>query len=322
MKMLLRLLLLLALLLPTLARANDPLDWSELELLYAADLAIDARYVRQDDEHLWVRVITVLRDRGHGIKAGDHIRVDRAASYDCGYDWNIGDQRRWRLYLQKEEGKGHWALSRHSAGSAIHFIRGQAIMHMPARVEMPIAEFDRCMIEFQTCYTSADSGNTFSILCDQARIDSLAAHNAILAQFEEQGRTVTAAALFPADPTIAPPVPASPDPAPTPIRECAWLEQPPRPLTDGSDGNDASLRFVLPDPTPDALGPGNVIIRVLVDTEGLMRDATILRGSTPQRQTEALRALAAAPRLQPGRDRGVPTACYETLPIRFKPVEE
>lgn len=317
MRMIQRLLLLLAVLPATLARANDPLDRSELQLLYAADLAIDARFVRQDAQHLWVRVVAVLRDRGHGIEAGDHIRVDKAASSDCGYDWNIGEQRRWRLYLQKEEGQGHWALSLHSAGSAIPFIRDRAVMHLPAWVELPSAEFDRCMIEFQTCYASADSGNTFTARCDQARIDSLAARNAILAQFEKQGRTVTAAHLF-AEPVspVAEPLP------PPPIRECALLEQPPRPLTDGTDGNEASMRFTLPDPTPDALGAANVIVRVLVDTEGLMRDATILRGSTPQRVTEALRALAAAPRLEPGRDRGVPTACYETIPFRFKLTEE
>ncbi len=317
MRMITHLLLLLALLTTTLARANDPLDRSELQLLYAADLAIDARFVRQDAKHLWVHVVTVLRDRGHGIEAGDHIRVDKAASYDCGYDWNIGEQRRWRLYLQKEEGQGHWALCQHMAGSAIHFNRDRAIMHLPAWVELPIAEFDRCMIEFQTCYASADSGNTFTARCAQARIDSLVAHNAILAQFEKQGRTVTAAHLF-AEPVS----PVAEPPPPPPIRDCALLEQPPRPLTDGTDADEASMRFTLPDPTPGALGAGNVIVRVLVDTEGHMRDATILRGSTPQRQSEALRALAAAPRLQPGRDRGVPTACYQTIPVRFKLTEE
>jgi TonB family protein len=318
-----RLLLLLALGQATLARANDPLDWSELQLLYAADLAIDARFVRQDDAHVWVKVAVVLRDRDFGIRAGDVVRVDKAASYDCGYSWNIGEQRRWRMYLQKEEGKAHWALSRHNAGSAIHFIHDRAIMHMPAWVELPIAEFDRCMLEFQTCYASADSGNTFTPRCTQARIDSLAANNAILAQFEKQGRTVTAASLFPVDPIFAEPVPAAthPDPPP-PIRECVWLEQQPRSLSAGTDTNGPSIQFTLSDPTPGVLGAGNVIVRVLIDTDGSLRDATILRGSTPQRETEALRALAAAPRLEPGRDNGVPTACYEVIPFRFKLTEE
>ena len=129
--MLTRLVLLIGFLLPGMALANDPLDWSELQLLYASDLAIDARFVRQDDAHLWVRVETVLRDKGHGIVPGDHIRVDKGASTDCGYDWNIGELRRWRRYLQKEAVKWHWSLSRRSTGSAIHFIQDRAILHMP-----------------------------------------------------------------------------------------------------------------------------------------------------------------------------------------------
>lgn len=304
------LLLFLALLFPWLARANAPLHWSELQLLYAADLAIDARFVRQDDAHVWMRVVTVLRDRGHGIAPGDHIRVDKSASYDCGFAWNIDDLRRWRLYLQKEEGKGHWALSRRNAGSAIHFIHDRAIMHMPAWVELPIAEFDRCMIEFQTCYTSADSGNTFTALCDQARIDSLAVHNAILAQFEKQGRTVTAAHLF------EPPVMPVNDPAPAPIRDCSLLEQPPRLVStmEMPEGNAIGLK--LPDPTPDAAG-AHVYLRVLVDEEGWLHDATILRGSTPERDAAALRGFAGMQRVEPGRVRGVATACTEVMRVHF-----
>jgi len=308
--MLTRLVLLIGFLMPGMALANDLLDWSELQLLYASDLAIDARFVRQDDAHLWVRVEAVLRDKSHGIVPGDHIRVDKGASTDCGYDWNIGELRRWRLYLQKEAGKGHWALSRRSTGSAIHFIHDRAILHMPTWVELPIAEFDRCMIEFQTCYTSADSGNTFTASCDQARIDSLAAHNAILAQFERQGRTVTAAHLF-----AAPEIPVV-EPPPAPIRECVWLDQAPR-----MHGDDPSIVVSVLDPTPHALDP-RTVVRVLIDVDGRIRDATILRASNPQRDAEALRAVGALPVLEPGRSKGVPTACYQVFPIRFILKEE
>lgn len=317
MSMFLRICFIAIVLRPWTVAANDPLHWSELQLLYAADLAIDARFVRQDDAHVWMRVVSVLRDKGHGIATGDHIRVDKSASYDCGFAWNIDDLRRWRLYLQKEEGKGHWALSRRNAGSAIHFIHDRAIMHMPAWVELPIAEFDRCMIEFQTCYASADSGNTFTALCDQARIDSLAAHNAILAQFEKQGRTVTAAHL------VEPPaMPVNdPAPAPAPIRDCSLLEQPPRPVsTMGAPVGDA-IGLKLPDPSPDAAG-AHVYLRVLVDAEGWLRYATILRGSTSERDAAALRGFAGMQRVEPGRVGGVATACYEVIRVRFVVSEE
>lgn len=303
--MLPRLVLLIAFLVPCIALANDPLDWSELQRLYACDLAIDARYVREDEAHLWVKVVVVLRDRGYSIVPGDHIRVDKGASTDCGYDWHIGELRRWRLYLQKEEGKGHWALLRHSTGSAIQFIHDRAIMHMPKWVELPIVEFDRCMIEFQTCYTSTDSGNTFTASCDKAHIDSLAANNPILAQFERQGRTVTEAHLF-----AAPEIPVVEQP-PAPIRDCVWLDQAPR-----IHGNDQSIVVSVLDPTPLALDP-RPAVRVLIDVDGRIRDATIVRASNPQRDAEALRAVDALPVLEPGRSKGVPTACYEVFPIRF-----
>ncbi len=307
-KMLLRVLFLC--LLPGSMLASDPLSWTELQRLYHADLAIDARFVRQDDTHLWVKVLAVLRDRGHGIASGDHIRVDKAVSYDCGYSWNIGDLRRWRLYLQKEEGKGHWALLRNSASSAIHVIHGQAIIHMPAQVELPILEFDRCMIELQTCYDLVDSTDSFIARCPQPRIDSLAAHNAILAQFEKQGRTVTAAHLF-----EPPEVPVM-EPLPAPMRECVWLDERPRKLGTPAEANAPPIQLSVVDPTPDALEP-RTVVRVVVDLDGQLRDATILRASTPQRDTAALRAISALPVLEPGRTKGVPTACFEVFPVRF-----
>ncbi|MBL7937909.1 MAG: energy transducer TonB [Flavobacteriales bacterium] len=300
----------LALMSPRVVAGNDPLDWSELQRLYACDLAIDARYVREDKAHLWVKVVAVLRDLGYSIVQGDHIRVDKMASTDCGYAWNIGKERRWRFYLQKEEGKGHWALLQRSTGSAIDFFHDRALLQMPAAVELSIAEFDRCMIEFQTCYASADSGNTFSTLCDQARIDSLARGNAIIAQFEKQGHSVTAAHLF-----EPPEVPVQPAPPPV-IRDCALLEQPPRKLGATSDDTDAPFRLSVLDPTPDSLA-SRTILRVLVDVDGHIRDATVVRASTPQRDGAALRAVGDLPALEPGRQNGVPTACYEVFPIRF-----
>lgn len=307
--------LLLALMLPFHVTANDPLDWSELQLLYAADLAIDARFVRQDDAHVWVKVAVVLRDRGFGIRAGDAIRVDKAASYDCGYPWNIGDQRRWRLYLQKEEGQGHWALSRHSGGSAIHFIHDRAIMHMPAWVELPIAEFDRCMIEFQTCYASSDSGNTFTARCAQARIDSLAAHNAILAQFEKQGRTVGGEHLF-AEPVLA--VEQVPEQGAEQEPPLSFVEE--MPVFPGGDVAmigflQRTVRYPLVDRENGV--QGRVYVGFVVEEDGSLSDVGVVRGVTPGMDKEAVRAITAMPPWTPGRIRGKPVRVRMVVPITF-----
>jgi hypothetical protein len=184
-------------------------------------------------------------------------------------------------------------------------------MNMPAPVELSIAEFDRCMIEFQTCYDMVGDTDDFIARCPQARIDSLAAHNPILAQFERQGRTVTAAHLFAGSetPSVEPPT--------STIRECVRLDERPRMKGEslGADGSPLSVSVV--DPTPGAPGPREVVLNVLVDTDGRVHDATILRGSNAQRDTEAFRTISKLPLMEPGRSKGVATACYEEFPVRF-----
>ncbi|HNR56484.1 MAG TPA: energy transducer TonB [Flavobacteriales bacterium] len=304
--------LLMALLLFPFGLRAQELDMRyELVMLYTADLVVDADYVRSDEVHLWVRVNAVLVDTGYGIVKGDHLRIDRAASTDCGYPWSLGQARRWRFYLQKEEGKGHWALQEHDAVSAVPVRDGRTTLNMPALLELGAAELDRWLVEFRTCYGPADQRLSFPVVTTAGRLDSLAAHNPVIAQLEAQGRTIDPVRLYP-DPVERVPV----VPAPAPVRECAWLEQ--QPTTLGGAPLESLFQERLVDPSPQALGGGPVILRALIDASGQWQDIEVLRASTPRRDAAALQMGSQLPMVRPGELRGSAVPCLFTFPVRFK----
>ncbi len=283
----------------------------ELVMLYTADLVVDADYVRSDEVHLWVRVNAVLVDTGYGIVKGDHLRIDRAASTDCGYPWSLGQARRWRFYLQKEEGRGHWALKEHDAMSAIPVRDGRTNLNMPALMELGASELDRWLVEFRTCYGPADRSLNFPVVTTAGRLDSLAAHNPVIAQLEAQGRTIDPARLFP-DPVQRMPV----EPVPAPLLECALLEQ--QPTTLGGAPVESLFQERSLDPSPQTVGSGAVILRAMVDASGQWQDLEVLRASTPERDAAALQLASQLPMVRPGESGGSAVPCLFTFPVRFK----
>jgi len=111
-------------------------------------------------------------------------------------------------------------------------------------------------------------------------------------------------------------------PPPMPIRECAWMEERPRKRGDTTNTDEPVLSMTLSDPTPMAPGSNTVLLRVLINVDGRVHDATILRGSNAQRNTAALRTISTLPLMEPARNKGIPTSCYEVFPIRFVVPEE
>ena len=296
---------------PVEAFHSEPGWWPELVMLYASDLAIDADLVRQDEEHFWVRVRTVLRDTAYGIKAGDHIRVDRTSAYDCGWPWRPEVHRRWRLYLHKDPGKGNWSLLEHSADRAIGISTDRTVIFMPKDIWLPVDEFDRCLLEFQTCYAMDGGDHSFHAVTSVERIDSLAGSNPIIAEFERIGRA------FKVDEILEPP--PLPPPAPDPIAECPFLEEEPG-FAEGS-GPDAFKAFTkehLRYPVDAGDKEGHVYIRVLITEEGLTAGVEVLRGLGPEYDAEAVRLAGEFPTWSPGKRDGMAKACYQNLPIRFK----
>lgn len=285
----------------------------ELVMLYTSDLVVDADFVRSDDDHLWVRVNAVIVDAGYGIVKGDHLRIDRAASTDCGYPWTVGQDRRWRFYLQKEEGRGHWALKEHDAVSAIPVRNGRTSLNMPALLELGASELDRCLMEFRTCYGPADRSLAFPVVTSAGRLDSLASHNPVIAQFEAQGRTIDPKRLYP-DPVEVAQVELVPPSVP--LLACALLEHQPTTLAGASLESLFAERSV--DPSPQTLGSNKVLMRALIDASGQWQDPEILKGSTPERDAAAMVVFSQLPTVKPAEIHGIAAPCLFTFPVRFK----
>ncbi|RZK97466.1 MAG: energy transducer TonB, partial [Hymenobacter sp.] len=65
-------------------------------------------------------------------------------------------------------------------------------------------------------------------------------------------------------------------------------------------------------------GGGKVYVQFVVGPQGTITSTNIVKGFDPACDAEALRAVAALPRWQPGRQHGQPTAVRFVIPITFK----
>lgn len=78
----------------------------------------------------------------------------------------------------------------------------------------------------------------------------------------------------------------------------------------------ANLRY--PADAQERGAEGRVIVKFVVDSEGTISDAQILRGVDPSIDREALRVVKLMPKWQPGKNNGKPVSSYFTIPITFK----
>ena len=62
---------------------------------------------------------------------------------------------------------------------------------------------------------------------------------------------------------------------------------------------------------------GRVFVQFVVNTDGSVSDATVVRGVDPSLDREALRVIMSSPKWTPGRQRGQPVRVAFTFPINF-----
>jgi len=87
-------------------------------------------------------------------------------------------------------------------------------------------------------------------------------------------------------------------------------------------GNDSLHRYiahhiVYPQEAIDSNIQGKVIVRFVVDTEGVVTDAEIVRGIHPQLDTAAIQVVENMPKWKPGEDNGRKVNVYFAIPITF-----
>lgn len=63
---------------------------------------------------------------------------------------------------------------------------------------------------------------------------------------------------------------------------------------------------------------GRVIVRFVIDKDGKVTDAKVVRSISPSLNKEAMRLIEAMPRWKPGEKNGQPVAVPFTLPITFR----
>jgi periplasmic protein TonB len=63
---------------------------------------------------------------------------------------------------------------------------------------------------------------------------------------------------------------------------------------------------------------GRVVVHFIVNTDGSVSDATVIRGVDPALDREALRVISASPRWTPGQQRGRPVRVAFNFPIDFR----
>jgi TonB family protein len=87
-------------------------------------------------------------------------------------------------------------------------------------------------------------------------------------------------------------------------------------------GDEALMKFintnvVYPKTAKDRGIQGRIIVRFVVDAEGLVKDAQIIRSVYPDLDAEAMRVIGLLPKWTPGLQGGKPVSVYYTIPITF-----
>lgn len=96
------------------------------------------------------------------------------------------------------------------------------------------------------------------------------------------------------------------------------VEDPPE-LVGGIEALAAQVRY--PEAARAAGEEGNVYVQFVVNEEGRVQDAEVVKGTSPALDAEALRVVQLA-EFRPGRHQGEPVKVLFTLPVRFELSEQ
>jgi TonB family protein len=127
----------------------------------------------------------------------------------------------------------------------------------------------------------------------------------------------------------SPPPPPPPPPLPDDIRKQDVRQETPsevfvivEQMPQYPGGDEALMKFinsnvVYPKTAKDKGIQGRVIVRFVVDAEGIVKNPDIIRSANPELDAEALRVIGLLPKWTPGLQGGKKVNVYYTLPITF-----
>ncbi len=159
--------------------------------VYESDVIVEASYVRQTDDHFWIKIKEVLRGEKYGLEAGDYVRVNITTNGSCGFSFKISDYDLGRFYLKKLEGT--WQLLRNSSTGLDHLKAGtdSTCFHFGSKSFNYLKkDFNRNLIEFQTCYEMYSEGWGFYTIKPDEFIIRKTVTNRLIKHFEDVFRSV------------------------------------------------------------------------------------------------------------------------------------
>ena len=95
-----------------------------------------------------------------------------------------------------------------------------------------------------------------------------------------------------------------------------------KPLFEGGDENAFASwvgeQIVYPEIAKEKNIQGRVMLSFIIDTDGFLKEITVLRGVDPALDKESIRVLSSSPRWTPGMNRGQPVAVRYNFPMVFQ----
>jgi protein TonB len=104
--------------------------------------------------------------------------------------------------------------------------------------------------------------------------------------------------------------------APPPPAIFTYVEQMPEPPFDVNGYLSDNLRY--PDAAREAGIEGRVVVKFVVNEDGDISDAQVVRGVNGDLDAEALRVIRKMPKWKPGKQNGRPVKVYYTVPVSYR----
>ena len=94
-----------------------------------------------------------------------------------------------------------------------------------------------------------------------------------------------------------------------------YVEQ--MPLFNGDMTAYLNSHIQYPEAAREANAEGRVVVQFIVNEDGSVSNATVIRSASPYLDNEALRVVNSMPHWKPGKQNGIPVKVYFTLPVSF-----
>lgn len=133
-------------------------------MLFAADLAIEASFVKNDGDYFWIKVSTVYNQQRTEVNSYDLLRVKQHTERYATQYFDFSSYKRARFYPQYESGE--WSLEGGTSQAAKPMLEDSVWFDFyRSRIKLQADHFNVMYLEFARIYTlSPETGMPMSTL--------------------------------------------------------------------------------------------------------------------------------------------------------------